>query len=628
MRLPVNLSDDDASAHTTISFESSWRQNVATDESGVQTDPLEMSHQRTQHPKTRETEVQSEDVSEVGAVPMLRSGFQKLRELDAFLEECTPLLEQQLHRNLTSRAFDGHDVSWEEQHDEVTCLHSLKHTGALASLSPDACTAVAWNASGTVVAAAYGPLDRNDWPRCPSMLCTWSIFRRQLDPSKADTAIELPDCLTCLAFHPEDPSLLAGGSYSGEVLLWRIGGRGDPLVGKSVLTDFTHHEPIHQLAWTLNPQAQARGGAGGASGVSGGGKGDKAGDKYVLASVGADGKMLMWSPANKLATPVGGFLLSSSLFRAADRDGDGQITREEVLAAQHAAATAELESGASVSFSSEDPTTFVVGLEAGHLYKGSLLANELRSARAITREPAELPWSVPAASLLCRVPQAQYHKLKTRVEKEALLARDRPREVLTTHVFDAKPSPRELYASPLTFSFDGCSGPVYAARFSPFHRNVFLAASTDASLRLYNQLTPAPFHVTEPSAAPLLAAAWSPSRPLVFAAASADGSLYIYDLKRSKAKAEVTLQVTSSSKRAVTAVAFNPKSAELVATADADGFIKIWRLSTFLSEAAPREAEALDAMASAGRGGGGGADDDDDDDAGAAYAADAYEDDA
>ena len=60
-----------------------------------------------------------------------------------------------------------------------------------------------------------------------------------------------------------------------------------------------------------------------------------------------------------------------------------------MLAAQHAAATAELESGASVAFSSEDPTTFVVGLEAGHLYKGSLLANELRSARAITREPAE-----------------------------------------------------------------------------------------------------------------------------------------------------------------------------------------------------------------------------------------------
>jgi hypothetical protein len=93
----------------------------------------------------------------------MRSSFQKLQELDAFLEQCTPMLVAQLQRNLTSRAFDSHEVVWEEQHDSVDCLHSLKHTGALAALSPDACTAVAWNAPGTVVAAAYGALDKNEW---------------------------------------------------------------------------------------------------------------------------------------------------------------------------------------------------------------------------------------------------------------------------------------------------------------------------------------------------------------------------------------------------------------------------------------------------------------------------------
>ena len=37
-----------------------------------------------------------------------------------------------------------------------------------------------------------------------------------LDPGKADVAIELPDCLTCLAFHPEDPALLASESKQQE----------------------------------------------------------------------------------------------------------------------------------------------------------------------------------------------------------------------------------------------------------------------------------------------------------------------------------------------------------------------------------------------------------------------------
>ena len=504
------------------------------------------------------------------------------------------MLEEQLHRNLTTRAFDTHDVAWDEQHDQVSCLHSLRHQGALANLSPEACTSVAWNAPGTVVAAAYGALDKNDWQRCPSMLCTWSLFRRNLDPAKADVAIELPDCLTCLAFHPTDPALLAGGAFNGDVLLWRIGEKGDPLIGKSVLTNYTHHEPVQQLQWTRDPTRSCGAGSG-----------------YILASVSADGKMLLWSDANKLRTPLQGFLLSSSLFNMTDKDGDGQISREEVLAAQHAAQTADLEGGAALSFSSEDPTSFVVGLEAGQLYKGSLLANELRSASAVCREHSELPWSVGAASLLTRVPQSTYHRLKTKVEKDAVLAR--AREVSAAHVFDAAPPPRELYASPLTFSYAAHAGPIYAACFSPFHRNVFLSGSTDTSIRLYNQLQPQPFHVTEPSATPIMAAAWSPARPLVFAAAAASGELFVYDLKRAKGKPEVTLKVTSN-KTAVTACAFNPKSPELLATADAQGFIKIWRLSTFLSEPTGRELETLDAMASVGKAKGG-----DDEEDGAAF---------
>ena len=590
--LPANFGDDNAADHPVEGWESNWRQHIETSTSECQTDPLEQQNQRTQHPKRAEIEVQTEDVSAVGATPMLRSGFAKLRELDAFLEECVPMLEEQLHRNLTTRAFDTHDVAWDEQHDQVSCLHSLRHQGALANLSPEACTSVAWNAPGTVVAAAYGALDKNDWQRCPSMLCTWSLFRRNLDPAKADVAIELPDCLTCLAFHPEDPALLAGGAFNGDVLLWRIGEKGDPLIGKSVLTNYTHHEPVQQLQWTRDPTRSGGTGSG-----------------YVLASVSADGKMLLWSDANKLRTPLQGFLLSSSLFNMTDKDGDGQISREEVLAAQHAAQTADLEGGAALSFSSEDPTSFVVGLEAGQLYKGSLLANELRSASAICREHSELPWSVGAAALLTRVPQSTYHRLKTKVEKDAMLAR--AREVSMAHVFDAAPPPRELYASPLTFSYAAHAGPIYAACFSPLHRNVFLSGSTDTSIRLYNQLQPQPFHVTEPSAAPIMAAAWSPARPLVFAAAAASGELFIYDLKRAKGKPEVTLKVTSN-KTAVTACAFNPKSPELLATADAQGFIKIWRLSTFLSEPAARELETLDAMASVGKAKG----DDDEEEAG------------
>ncbi len=554
--MPIEYAFDDAPEEPILTFASCWREAVAVAEDEAQTDPLECAHVRTQHPKTKVCEAQCDPPDSHSPAPTVRGNIEVSRQLDAFLEQCTPLLEEQLHRNLGTRAFDGDEPVWEEQHDQVDCLHSLKHQGALAALSPEGCTAVAWNAPGTVVAAAYGALSRDDWPRCSSMLCTWSVFRRSLDPSKADAAIELPDCLTCLAFHPTDPALLAGGSYNGDVLLWRLGTPGDPLVGKSTLTNYTHHEPVQRLSWTRDPSL--RGGQQG----------------FVLASVCADGKMLLWSVDSALRMPVGGLLVS--------RPGGGPRSDASEGGGGRA------EGGAALSFSSHDPTSFVMGLESGLLVKGSLLANEARTARSVLREVSEIPWSHQAAALLTRVPPSHYSRLKSKVEKEAVLARGK--QVEPSHVYAAAPEPSVLFGSPVTVSYSPHSGPVYEARYSPFHRNAFLSASTDASLRLYNQLQQAPCLVTEPGTASIFSAAWSPSRPLVFAAAAADGNLHIYDLKRSKAKPEVTLKVTTD-RSAVTCVAFNPRSPELLATADAQGFVKIWRLSTFLSEPAPRELE-------------------------------------
>ena len=67
-------------------WDSCWRETVATSTCETQTDEQERQNQRTQQPKRNEVEVQTEDVAEMGATPMLRSGFAKLRELDAYAE--------------------------------------------------------------------------------------------------------------------------------------------------------------------------------------------------------------------------------------------------------------------------------------------------------------------------------------------------------------------------------------------------------------------------------------------------------------------------------------------------------------------------------------------------------------
>ena len=199
---------DAGDSQTTV--ESSWRGTRSVTDAEGQTDPIATSHQRTQEPRVQEAESQTAPVDEgtqtADLAPSQPNRFVgDSAHLNAFLHESTAALEEQMLRNLATSAFDGHTVSWEEEHDQVSCLHSLKHRGVLASTAPEACSALAWNAGGTVLAAAYGPLDRTDWASQSSMLCTWSVFRRQLDPAKADLALELQECLPASPSTPRTP---------------------------------------------------------------------------------------------------------------------------------------------------------------------------------------------------------------------------------------------------------------------------------------------------------------------------------------------------------------------------------------------------------------------------------------
>lgn len=332
---------------------------------------------------------------------------------------------------------------------------------------------------------------------------------------------------------------------------------GDLLLCKTMLNEYTHQWPVVQLAWTrLSPLGD------------------------VLASSSADGRMLVWTPSNKLAAPVMGFDLSAGR-RAGAADGAP-------------ARPVKPGGSASLGFSPLDPTTFVAGLEAGRMLKCGLHSNEERTVEMTRRQRGEVPWTAAAAALMTHVPVAAYHRLKLRIEKECVLAR--AKEVTAEAVFAAQPAVDQLYHSPTTFSYEPHGGPVYGVAFSPFHRNVFLTASTDSSVRLYNVLHPRPVLVMEPCSGCLYACCWSPSRPSVFAVGAADGQLYVYDLKWSKGKPVLSLQVTTD-KSPVYAIAFNPKEPSVLATADGQGVVKVWRLSGSLSTMAPREQEAFDKLA-------------------------------
>uniref|UniRef100_A0ABI8AGG9 WD repeat domain 34 n=1 Tax=Felis catus TaxID=9685 RepID=A0ABI8AGG9_FELCA len=115
---------------------------------------------------------------------------------------------RELNKNWQSHAFDGFEVNWTEQQPTVTCLHTLGYPPAQGQGLH--VTSVSWNTTGSVVACAYGRLDDGDWSTLKSFVCAWNLDRRGLNPQQPSAVVEVPSAVMCLAFHPTQPSHVAG----------------------------------------------------------------------------------------------------------------------------------------------------------------------------------------------------------------------------------------------------------------------------------------------------------------------------------------------------------------------------------------------------------------------------------
>eukprot|EP00040_Diaphanoeca_grandis_P008675 m.46041 g.46041 ORF g.46041 m.46041 type:complete len:517 (-) comp20128_c0_seq1:363-1913(-) len=250
--------------------------------------------------------------------------------------------------------------------------------------------------------------------------------------------------------------------------------------------------------------------------------------QFSIISIAGDGKILIWNIV-KAASGKSGLKSESASVKPTS---ELQLTARMIVTGgdlrlsqklQHVNRKTQSEVGLTcISFSNEDKSRFAVGTETGAVLGCSLTPGSVSAA------PADLP-----------------------------------------------------VGTPVVMGYEAHSGPVYAVGFSPFHRNLFLSASTDGSIQIYNLLQATPVHSLVPSAGYLFDVAWSPSRPMVFAAASEIGTVVIYDLHNSMVTPCVTLEASSKT-QPVYAIAFNPKKPRLLASGDASGKVKIWSLSNDL----------------------------------------------
>ena len=199
------------------------------------------------------------------------------------------------------------------------------HARSRAPLQCIPCTGVSWNSTGSVLATSLGRTDHTGWCCAgddahggPVGLALWNVFghrpsgavavgteagteagawleggsgaSKANEPHAASSAApsaaaavdvarppdalhETSSCLMCVACHPSAPGMVAGGTYTGEVILWDTGrGAEDARVGTSPVGDYYHRDPVVRVEWVYD--ARERG--------------------HVLLSTSGCGRVLVW----------------------------------------------------------------------------------------------------------------------------------------------------------------------------------------------------------------------------------------------------------------------------------------------------------------------------------------------
>ncbi|KAM9518665.1 cytoplasmic dynein 2 intermediate chain 2 isoform 1-T1 [Salvelinus alpinus] len=402
-----------------------------------------------------------------------------------FLHRVEDMVIKELASNAKSHAFDGFDVIWEDQNETVSCIHCLQHPSAQEKGLQ--VTSISWSCTGSVIACAFGRVDDGDWSTEKSCVCTWNLDRRGLNPKRPDMVIDVARPVMSLSFHPSQPSLIAGGLYSGEVVVWDTNRTQDLILAQTGMSTDTHREPVYQVAWVPGPR---RG-------------------EMVVLSAGSGGRVLLWT----VDSDEGRLVLSAgfALIRQ-------QVPHNSALSKNRGSSNVGV---TSLALSPWDLDTFLVGSESGLVLKCSFSAQTLAAAppdgESVTlRAPAQFSFSHrggPVHSLHC----SPFHRnLFVSVGTDGL-----------AHLHSLL-QPDPLLSLRVSDSY------VFGVRWSPTRPLLFAAATGQGLVQIFDlgrkSLRPAATLDQLTGGQPVYCLEFNPRRKDLLAVGNADGSVNIWHL--------------------------------------------------------------------------------------------------
>ncbi|BHF59881.1 WD repeat-containing protein 34 [Sparganum proliferum] len=308
-----------------------------------QTDRYTIVHRGNQSKRFRHAPAQTDDCLQTSEHPQ---GVQAhTAGLVTFLDRVAPIVCEQLDRNSKSSVWRNAQAA-----DIVNDVEPFAQTVHFdqATNFEHSVTCVAWNTFGTIFAVSY--------PFCYS-----NNLIDQIRSEAPDYVFETNSCVNCVVFRPQHSSILACGTFSGELMIWTLADELGSLVASRGGASGGHQDAINHLHW-FSPESVLLGTS----------KSGQCGANEHLVSFGADGRIICWTLTMDSREPT---LTPIKIYQICGRDQLGAAVQDRLysvtpLGGTEGSPSTSLDHPLGITtavFSPQNQESLLIGTESGGL---------------------------------------------------------------------------------------------------------------------------------------------------------------------------------------------------------------------------------------------------------------------
>ncbi|KAH8870709.1 WD repeat-containing protein 34 [Schistosoma japonicum] len=515
----------------------------------VQTEPYKVYHRGTQSKKYKFQNIQTDylhqnETSNNIAFANANKQTEETKIL-SFLRRTEPVITKAIQMNINSKVFKHSNlgrlfnVNYITVRDTLVLNEAEEHKLSATGLS--------WSASGALLAISYGSLYHMDWCTHNGFAALWNVTSETLIPNTPKYKYVTNTCLMCIKFHPVVPSLLAGGTFTGDLVVWNLANSNDHQLANIGGIHGGHKDCINQICWiSYNLEHDLR--------TSNSNNIILHTTIYRLLSSGSDGRIICW----QIDLRYSGKVNCVKIFQIRNKDqGPLPISSHSSSLKNYTLLRSSLPESINndkavnitcLSLAKIDPEKFIVGTETGGI-------------------------------LLCEINSVNWNETC--------------KEFLNEH-----------FQSPVKFSLSRQDGPIYSVDWSKFYPNLILVSGFSRCIQLFSVLQRSSLISIDPNEGSILVAEFSSYLPNIFICITENNRILVYDLnsnvetnsinkhldeeKLHDFQPEVlyTLipQIDNGIHSRVISGKLNEKDSKLVATGNTDGIVNVWDFGNLTNE--------------------------------------------